>query len=100
MPHEPPSNQRFAAGGRARLEGTCGRVAASGDRRTGEALCLGQSRVCSLAFPGFWPEDVTVTVTSGPQAVTEAAHLKYETSRPNGRCCPPTCHTASINIVL
>ena len=72
-------------------------IAAGGERRTEQCAHVDP---CSVLFEGFHPEEVTVRVTWDGNTEVVTARLKYTKSRPNGRCCPPTCRAATVSIVL
>jgi hypothetical protein len=72
-------------------------IAAGGERRTEQCADVDP---CSVLFEGFHPEDVTVRVAWNGNTEVVAARLEYTEYRPNGRCCPPTCRTATVSIVL
>ena len=71
-------------------------IAAGGERRTEQCA----HAPCLVLFEGFHPEEVTVRVTWDGNTEVVTARLKYTKSRPNGRCCPPTCRVATVSIVL
>lgn len=72
-------------------------IAGDGERRMEQ--CTDVDR-CSILFEGFHPEEVTVRVTWDGNTEVVTVRLKYAEFRPNGRCCPPTCRTATVSIVL
>ncbi len=72
-------------------------IAAGGERRTEQCAHVDP---CSVLFEGFHPEEVTVRVTWDGNTEVVTARLNYAESRPNGRCCPPMCRTATMSIVL
>ena len=72
-------------------------VAGDGERRVKECA---QGTFCVVVFEGFHPNEVTVSATTGERAVTVTVEPEYAELRPNGRCCPPTCRTATVSIVL
>lgn len=65
----------------------------------------------SLATVGFgrpgdiWPADknagpIVLTVTTSDRTLTaEGANIEFDTKRPNGRACSPTCQVAMLTIV-
>ncbi len=72
-------------------------IAADGERRTEQCA---DGHPCSIMFEGFYPEVATVRVTWDGNTEVVTARPKYAESRPNGRCCPPTCRTATVSIAL
>ena len=54
--------------------------------------------VCSVLLEDRFPENVTIRVTHGSDVTSIAVRPEYNTSRPNGRCCPSECRSASVDI--
>ena len=68
-----------------------------GQRRTiqcDQTPCLG------VFFDGFHPNEATITVTVDGRTQTVTTEPDYETVRPNGRCCDPTCRSAIVDIAV
>lgn len=54
----------------------------------------------SAFFPGYLPDEVTVTVRWANNSVTQSTRPIYRTQRPNGDRCPPECRLARIIFTL
>ena len=72
-------------------------IGADGERRTEQCT---DDHPCAILFEGFYPEVVTVRVTWDGNTEVVTAQPQYAESRPNGRCCPPTCRRATVSIAL
>lgn len=49
-------------------------------------------------FRDFTPEVATIRVIAGADTLTRTLRPSYETLRPNGPDCPPTCRRAEVRI--
>ena len=51
-------------------------------------------------FNGFHPKEATIHVSTDANMETVTVKPDYETQRPNGRCCPPTCRSAVVEVAV
>ena len=70
-----------------------------GESRTGECV-VSSDGTCRVMFVGFYPSEVTLSVTGADQQVSVKLQPAYEESQPNGPDCPPTCRNATVAIDL
>jgi hypothetical protein len=74
-------------------------VETGGETRT-ESCVVGLDGSCEVGFNGFTPEEVTLTVTGGEQALSVTLQPTYEDFQPNGPDCPPVCRQARAEVDL
>jgi hypothetical protein len=51
-------------------------------------------------FRDFFPESVTIRVTTAAGTTTQSVQPTYTDSQPNGPNCPPTCRQGSVTVAL
>jgi len=74
-------------------------TAAGGDGNQRAAQCEAHE-LCGVVFEGFHPETVVITVMVDGRSRVQTFTPSYDRNRPNGLCCPPTCHHAIVEVGL
>jgi hypothetical protein len=63
------------------------------------ASCPGASGCTNrVSFPNFLPSEVQLTITTTQGTRTQVASPAYQTSKPNGDRCDPTCRNGEVRI--